>query len=123
MRNYELTLVFSDEAQEEKLQELLGEIAGFVQGKGGLLGRQQVRREGKAPIGVLSCTLLAETLPEIEKLLKAKKEVVRFMLAKAVSYAQETPVLTKPMAQVSEEPKVAIEDIDKKLEEIFKETL
>lgn len=122
MRNYELTLIFSPEIVEEKIQELLGELAGFLQGKGALLGKQWARREGKARVGVLGFTVSPEVLPEVEQLLKEKKEVLRFMLSIAPSKSLETPVMVKPAPQIAEEQKVSMEDIDKKLEEIFKTT-
>jgi len=122
MRNYELTLIFSSEIMEEKIQEFLGEVAGFLQGKGGLLGKQWARREGKERIGVLGFTIAPEVLLEIEELLKGKKEILRFMLSIAPSKSLETPVIVRPEPQIAEEQKVSIEDIDKKLEEIFKAT-
>ena len=122
MRNYELTLRFSSELEEEKIQQVLGELAGFLQGKGGLLGKQWARREGKERIGVLGFTVSPEILPEVEQLLKEKKEILRFMLSVAPLKPLETPVIMKPAPQILEEQKVSMEDIDKKLEEIFKTT-
>ena len=122
MRNYELTLRFSSELEEEKIQQVLGELAGFLQGKGALLGKQWARREGKERIGVLGFTIAPEVLVEVEELLKEKKEIVRFMLSIAPSKSLETPVMVKPAPQIPEEQKVSMEDIDKKLEEIFKTT-
>jgi hypothetical protein len=122
MRNYELTLLFSSEVMEEKIQELLGELAGFLQGKGGLLGKQWARREGKERIGVLGFTVSPEVLMGVEELLKGKKEILRFMVSKAPTKSVETPAVMKPVPQILEEQKVSMEDIDKKLEEIFKTT-
>jgi|GEM_PF-3568059 ribosomal protein S6 len=122
MRNYELTLLFSSEIMEEKIQELLGELAGFLQGKGALLGKQWIRQEGKARIGVLAFTVSSEVLLDAEQFLRGKKEILRFMLSIAPSKSLETPVIVKSSPQIAEEQKVSIEDIDKKLEEIFKAT-
>lgn len=124
MRNYECTLVFSPEEGEEQIQQLLGELAGFLQEKGALLGKQWARREGKERVGVLGCTIAPEVLPEIEQWIRGKKEVKRFMIGKALVRPVETPVIVKStVPQTTIEEKVSIEDIDKKLEEIFKTTL
>jgi ribosomal protein S6 len=122
MRNYELTLLFASEIVEEKIQELVGELAGFLQGKGALLGKQWARREGKAKVGVLAFTVSSEVLLAAEQFLKGKKEILRFMLSIAPVKPLETPVIMKPAIQLPEEQKVSMEDIDKKLEEIFKTT-
>ncbi|TSC97885.1 MAG: hypothetical protein Greene101447_268 [Parcubacteria group bacterium Greene1014_47] len=122
MRNYELTLLFSSEIMEEKIQELLGELTGFLQGKGALLGKQWTRREGKARVGVLGFTIAPEILKEVEQLLKQKKEIARFMVSIAALRSLATPVIVKPAMEPPEEQKVSMEDIDKKLEEIFKTT-
>jgi len=122
MRNYELTLLFSSEVMEEKIQELLGEVAGFLQGKGALLGKQWTRREGKVKVGVLAFTVSSEVLLEAEQFLREKKEILRFMVSIAPPKPLETPVITRLTPQIPEEQKVPIEDIDKKLEEIFKTT-
>jgi len=120
-----------------------------IKGKRPLLAPIGKHKEGF--LATLSFTLIPEHLEAFEKYCKEQKDILRFLVAKHIRHAQKaqptiarphpTPVLAtaagetltpvteaesneKPArsaSQTSGEEKIDLEDIDKKLEEIFKE--
>lgn len=141
MRNYELTLVFSGDLKTEQLTQALEEIISFIQDKGGILLNQEIRgkRALLAPIkaqkegnlAVVKFTIDPSHKEELGKYLKEDSKILRFLCIVSVSRKakQKTPHLTPsiaypamPKEQVQEETKsIDLGDIDKKLEEIFKQ--
>jgi ribosomal protein S6 len=140
MRNYELTLVFSGDLKTEQLTQALEGIISFIQGKGGIMLNQEIRgkRALLAPIKThkegslasLKFTIDPSHREELEKYLKEQKQILRFLCLVSVSRkAKEkiphlAPSLAYPaMPQASTEETKGIDlgDIDKKLEEIFKQ--
>ena len=138
MRNYELTLLLKADLMESELQELLGEIASILQDEGALIMSQDskgkralpasLKKHSEAELAVVKFALDPQKLGGVEKSLKAKENILRFTLlsylpkkAKERTIAQTiaTPAIREP----TEEEKVEIGDIDKKLEEIFKDEL
>jgi len=122
MKNYELTLILSSELDGEALNKIIQDIAAFIQEKGGLLKSQELR--GKQRQGILALLVFSlnpEALESIQKKLKEEKQILRSMLTIAQRKRAETPTLqTAPKIAESEQPRMSVEDIDKKLEEIFK---
>ena len=138
MRNYELTLLVKADSTEAKLKELLGEITSILQDAGALLMGQEskgkrslgspIQKHHEAELAVIKFTLDPQKLVEIEKGLKAKDAILRFALLLYMPRKSEKRIAARSVAvpaisEAPEQQKVEIEDIDKKLEEIFKDEL
>jgi small subunit ribosomal protein S6 len=92
MRSYDVSLIFSPLLEEQKVNDIVQQLASFVQEKGGILGNQQIRgkRPLLAPINkhkegylvILSFTLATEQLSEFEKQCKEHQDIIRFLVAK-----------------------------------------
>ena len=138
MRNYELTLILSPEKSESETNDMFQNLVAFIQDKGGILEKQNItpKRDLGVPIqkkeqgvlATLSFNVAQENLPEIEKKLKENTDVLRYMISKKSPIRVmkkrakriETTTLST-ISQAKKEPKAEVKDIDKKLEEIFKE--
>jgi len=138
MRNYELTLLLKADLSESELQELLGEVVSMLQDAGALIMSQDakgkrrlpapVQKHSEAELAVVKFVLDPQKLEGIEKNLRAKENILRFTLLcyipqkareRTIAKTFATPITREP----TEEEKVEIGDIDKKLEEIFKDEL
>jgi len=138
MRNYELTLLFKTDLTESELQELLGKIASMLQDEGALIISQDskgkrvlgapIKKHSEAELAVVKFALDPQKLEGIEKSLRAKESILRFTLLSYTPQKAKERTIAKTVAtpvthEVTEEEKVEIGDIDKKLEEIFKDEL
>lgn len=141
MRNYELTLVFSGDLKAEQLTQALEEIVSYILSKGGILLNQEIRgkrallspinskKEGN--LAALKFTIDSSNIGELEKHLKEDQKILRFLCIVLVSrkLKEKTPHLAPsigypamPKEQTQAEIKsIDLGDIDKKLEEIFKQ--
>ncbi len=136
MRNYDLTLVFSPLLAEGEANDIFQRFVSFVQEQGGILGDQRLL--GKKPLlapirgakegylAIVTFSLGEEKLPSLVKECKENAQVLRFFILKQVKKtkkARVTPVSTPTpiLAEEKKEEKIDLNDIDKKLEEIFKE--
>ena len=119
MRNYELTVLLKTGPAESELQELLGEIASLLQNEGALIVSQEskgkrflktpVKKQQEAELAVLKFTLDPAKLEGTTKNLKAKELTRAKTMAPPANQEEQ------------EEQRVELGDIDKKLEEIFKD--
>jgi len=138
MRNYELTLLLKADLRESELQKLLGEIASMLQDEGALITSQDskgrrtlpalVKKHSEAELAVVKFALDPQKLVGIEKSLRAKENILRFALLSYIPQKAKERTIAKTVAtpavkETTEEQKVEIGDIDKKLEEIFKDDL
>lgn len=138
MRNYELTLLLQVDLTEGELQGHLGEIASMLQDEGALIISQDskgkrallapVNKHSEAQLAVMKFTADPQKIENIDKNLKEKESVLRFALLSYTSQKAKQRIIVKtPAASVAkeatEEEKVEIGDIDKKLEEIFKDEI
>ena len=136
MRNYELTLILKADLMESELQEFLGEIASMLQDEGALMISQNnkgkralgapVKKHSEAILAVVKFVLDPQKLAGVEKNLRSKESILRFILLSYLPKKAKERTIVKtvaaPIIQGStEEEKVEIGDIDKKLEEIFKD--
>lgn len=142
MRNYELTLVFSGNLKTEQLIQALEDIVSLIQGKGGILLNQAIQgkrallspiktqREGN--LAELKFTIETSSMGELAKRLKENPKILRFLCVISVSKKAKgkTPHLTPSIGPIpaalkepiGEETKmIDLGEIDKKLEEIFKQ--
>ena len=136
MRNYELTLLLKTDLTESELQELMGETASMLQDEGALMISQNnkgkralgapVKKHSEAILAVIKFVLDPQKLAGVEKNLRSKESILRFTLLSYLPKKAKERTIVKtvaaPITQGStEEEKVEIGDIDKKLEEIFKD--
>ena len=136
MRNYELTLLLKAGLMESELQELLGEVASMLQDEGALIMSQDskgrralpapVKKHSEAELAVVRFVLDPQKLEGVGKSLRAKESILRFALLSYIPQRAQKRTIAKTIAtpitrEPTEEEKVEIGDIDKKLEEIFKD--
>ena len=138
MRNYELTLLLKASVDESSLQGLLGEIASMLQDEGALIITQDikgkrallapVKKHSEAQLAVIKFTMDPQKIESMDTNLKNKESILRFALLTYTPQKAKERLIAKPVATpaiAKEEPaeveKVEIGDIDKKLEEIFKD--
>ncbi|MBI1984954.1 MAG: 30S ribosomal protein S6 [Candidatus Wildermuthbacteria bacterium] len=136
MKDYELTLVIKSDTTEDAQNSLLQGIAALIQEKGGILEKQDVKKnvflpsaiqkQNTAVIAVLKFKAPQEIIEGLEKRVKEEKTVLRAMITKfqkpkAVRIPSFSPLRHPVAAQTEEGQKMSAEEIDKQLEEIFKE--
>ncbi|OHA69115.1 MAG: 30S ribosomal protein S6 [Candidatus Wildermuthbacteria bacterium RIFCSPLOWO2_01_FULL_47_18] len=131
MNTYQLTILVNPEVQEDSLNAVLGRIAEAVQKLGGIVEQQDmqkkvqlaypIQKQREAYRGLLTFAMDPKEVEAFQKLVQGQKEVLRFLLIVAPKVKVEIPTLAKASTKPVEEEKMSIEDIDKKLEEIFKE--
>ena len=125
MKNYELALILSLELNTEELNKAIQDIAAFIQEKGGLIKNQELRGKQRGGIlATLAFSVNAQEIENIQKKLKENARILHFMAIlapkKRIAAAPSLSVQQAPKITMSEEPKMSAQDIDKKLEEIFK---
>jgi len=124
MKNYELTLITSS-------KDTLSRIGAKVQESDGIVSKEEMRGP---TIAVIVFTMQPEKLEQLQAVLKEDEGVERYMLlikpqrkvqkAPSIAPTAQTPVSGAPSLPAGEEKieeKIKIGEIDKKLEEIFKE--
>lgn len=135
MNNYQLTILITPEVQEDSLNAVLGKIGDTVQKTGGIIAQQEIQKritlgypikqQHEAFQAIVRFAMDPRQVEALQKTVQSQKEVLRCMLSVARIQKVEVPTLAKahPPAggPIAEEEKMSIEDIDKKLEEIFKE--
>lgn len=142
MRNYELTLILDPNLGAEELTYTLEALVSFVQGKGGILLSQEnkgkkallapIKNHAEGIVAVLKFTMDATHIADLEKQLKENAKVLRFLCLIAVSRKakDKTPHLVPSLASMPQTPReqeatetkpMDLGEIDKKLEEIFKQ--
>jgi ribosomal protein S6 len=132
MRNYNASLIFSPLLQEQQVNDILQQLASFVQDKGGILGTQDIR--GKRPLlapihnvqegylATLSFTLLPEHLEGFEKTSGEQKEILRFLIAKQAKKRKTKKQTLAPSPQPISLPQTPeAEPIASKVSETLKE--
>ena len=134
MRNYELTLIVSPEISEGAVNDIIGKVTTQIQEEGGIISKEEVLGRRKLPsfiqkhpsgyLTLVSFSMQPEQLTGVEKTIKEEKQILRHMLLSKPLKVREIPTITTktPTTKTAEsEEKINIEDIDKKLEEIFKD--
>lgn len=147
MRNYEATLILSPQASAVEVNDTVQELASLVQGEGGILDEQNVlgkktllapiRNHKEGYVALLSFNLNQEKLPNLEKNLRDRQQILRYLLLlkqpRKMARAQDRPAPKRletqkelgeeTRAEPKKEEKIELKDIDEKLREIFKEEL
>ena len=135
MRNYDLTLIFSPLLAPEEANDLFQQFVSFVQEQGGILGDQRllgkkpllapIRHVKEGYLAVITFSLNEEKLSSLEKKCKETQQILRFFIVKQAKRVikKARVALTPEIALASvqkKEGKIDLQDIDQKLEEIFK---
>ena len=124
-KNYELTLLFPVQEKEQGEEKILASINDVIQKNKGKLKDSvspskitlgyPIKAQSRASLSVIGFSCEPEGLIEIEKQLKEKKEILRYFLAKK----NPKKIFRFPIFKNKDSNKVELEDIDKKIEEIF----
>ena len=147
MRNYEATLILSPQASAAEVNDTVQELASLVQGEGGILDEQNmlgkktllapIRNHKEGYVALLSFNLNQEKLPNLEKNLRDREQILRYLLLlkqpRKMAKTQHQPMPKRletqnelgeeTRAEPKKEEKIELKDIDEKLREIFKEEL
>ena len=142
MRNYELTLIFTADLGTEQLTQAVESVVSLIQGNGGILLSQDIKGKKAllAPIkshkegivAALKFTMDASHMQDLEKYLKENTKILRFLCLISISrkVKNKTPHLVPSLGsalRIPQEQKdtetrsIDLGEIDKKLEEIFKQ--
>lgn len=134
MKLYELTYLISPDLSGEELKTFSQKIDDIIREEGGVLieGKNPVKKELNYPIKkkkiayltVVNFHLDPTKLEILQKKLKAKSQILRYLLI-AKKLAKKVPsVSIKPPKKIFKKPeeKVELGEIEKKLEEILGET-
>lgn len=139
MKNYELTFLITPEISEEeakafsqKIVSLIQEEGGVLVGEANLLNKKlaySIKKQTQAYLAVLFFQLEPQKLANLEKKLKAEKQILRYLILTKVPVKEKLvkakrvpklPISRKPTPKTKEK-KVELKEIEKKLEEILHE--
>tara|TARA_Y100000310_G_scaffold345762_1_gene469556 strand:+ start:7911 stop:8330 length:420 start_codon:yes stop_codon:yes gene_type:complete len=138
MKNYELTILLSPVLTQEQLQETFQQLTTSLQNQGAIVmsqdlkGRRSllspIKGNQEATLAVIKFTLDPVKLEQLKTSLNKQDSILRLMLLSWTPRKTEQKIMPQPqtMPQQTPEPeaeKVEVGDIDKKLEEIFKDEL
>jgi ribosomal protein S6 len=124
MNYYELAYLISSKIDEESLKKTVEEINQFLSKEGKVLFSQTplkktlaypIKKEEKAFLGSIEFEAEGEKIKGIEKMLKDKKEVLRYLIVKKKKPKEKLKIEHPTKKQ----KKVKISEIDQKLKEIL----
>jgi len=146
MRNYEINYLISSKLSEEEVKKISEKINSFIREEEGILDRESnssklrlgypIKKERQVNLLVSDFSVEPEKLGNLEKKIKSEPMILRFLIStkkavrvefrrqkfapkiKTFALSSVREKITKPL---SEEEKVELEDIEKKLEEILGE--
>ena len=132
MQRYELAYLISDEIPEEEVKSLQNKVASSIQEEGGILNKENVflrrqlaypiKRQAQAYLVVSDFQLNPEKLADFEKKLKETAQILRYLiLIKKSPRPMKTVFRIRKPKEITEEKKVELKEIEKKLEEILNE--
>lgn len=132
MKLYEFTYLIYPNLSREEINSLEDRINSFIkEGKGTIVKSSSVVKKTLAyPIKKIREAFLAnlifnlesEKVESLEKKIKSEKRIIRYLLLKKkVSKKIITPYRLRVKTKIKTKPKVELEEIEKKLEEILGE--
>lgn len=136
MKDYELTLIVPHDTTEDALHAFLQDLSTWIQGKEGIVEKQDIKKNVAllSPIQKHTLAYVATfkfkaqepMIEELQKKVKDEKLVIRAMVTKfhkqkAVRIPSFSPLKSSSTPVAKEAQKMTTEEIDKQLEEIFKE--
>jgi len=136
MKNYELNYLISSDLTEEEAKVLQEKVASFIQEEEGILNEKgnpvkkrlayPIEKQLQAYLVFLTFQLEPEKLASLKRKVEEEKEILRYLLIiklkaeKTAAPRRRRPELTpKVIKKTTEEKKVELKEIDKKLEEIL----
>lgn len=129
MRVYELTYLILPELKEAELNSLQEKITSLIQNDGGVLISSEtpvkktlfcpIKKKMEAFLATLSFELKPEKLENLEKKLKAEKNILRYLIV-TKKMPKKVPIVKAKRKPIKRE-KVELKDIEKKLKEILGE--
>lgn len=133
MRIYNLIYLIPVDLEEKDVLEKLEELTSFIQENGGvLIERKELRRKKlgyvikkkkEAYLGILEFQSPPEKLFELEKKLKDSPWLLRYMIAgKTPASVKRVPDKIAVTRRAEKTPKVELEQIEEKLEEMLKDS-
>lgn len=128
MKFYELTYLISSKLTTSEAQEFSEEIVDWIKREGGILSETHnptkrrlaylIKKEREGFLVTLDFYFKPEKLEDLTKKMKSEDKILRSLIfAKKQPKKAELPKMPK----IKKEEKVALEDIEKKLEEILGE--
>jgi len=137
---YELTCLISPDSSEKDLKNLIQGIKNFIANEKGVLKKETnpvkqelgypIKEKNEAFLVNFTIELNPESLERLEKDLKEKKEILRYIILVRKS-EKEIPIKTKKKPEelivdkkeeeIKRPEKIELEKIDEKIEEILKE--
>jgi len=129
MKSYELTYIISPKLTESEAQKFSEEIIDWIKKEGGILSdthnplkrrlAYQIKKEAEGFLASLGFYFNPEKLVNLTEKVKSETKILRsLIITKELAKKTESP----KMLETKKEEKVAIEDIEKKLEEILGES-
>ena len=137
-QNYELTYIISGQMPEEAAGKISQQISDFIQSKQGLILENSamqkinlaytIKKEDTAWFQTVYFGLETELAPDLAKMVKEIKAILRYLLLKKLPYKAAKPMRRRKPKVVSEttgpktdaSQKTELEEIGKKLDEILK---
>ncbi|MFH1657134.1 MAG: 30S ribosomal protein S6 [bacterium] len=132
MKHYQLTYLISSDLTEDEAKNVQENLNSLVQDKKGILVSSgaplvkkrlgyAIQKKINAYLGSLSFCLEKENLPELQQEIKNKKEILRSMLFFQKPAKKESLKIRRVRKEEpkTEEEKIEIAEIDKKLDEIL----
>ena len=136
MKHYELTYLISSDLLEEETKSFSEKVVLLIQEAEGIIKNKSIPLRGKlaypikkqeeAYLAVLNFQLNPEKLTDLEKKLKSEEQILRYLLlvkkpAREMKRFARKTTIEKPVSAQSQEKKVELKEIEKKLEEILNE--
>jgi ribosomal protein S6 len=135
MKFYELAFLTPNLSIEEKekldkdIEQIIKNLKGEIQEK--FIEKKKfaytVKKNTEGFLGIISFSLEASSLSNFKKELKDNKNIIRAMIesknikpGEKMEKEKRSPAAQKPKPSLPKKPKVKIEELDKKLEEILK---
>ena len=136
MKYYELAYLAAPEISDENLTALKEKVVAFVQKKGEILGEVRppikrilgypIKKRKNAFLATIYFSAPADLANDLKKMLDKEKEILRYLIIikREPAEAAAPPIPEKFKKAPAEfkktrEPKVELEEIEKKLEEIL----
>ncbi len=132
MKHYELTCLISSKISEEEAKKIQEKTTSFIQENGGILIHEKspevkrlaypVQKEPVAFLIIMEFQLAAEKIAPLEKNLKSEKEILRYLLVIKPALKKTKAIRSIKRAKAekpTEERKVELKEIEKKLDELL----
>jgi len=122
---YQLAYLISPELKKGEIEKLQKDLISFFEKEGVLDKVEQplkrtlfypIKKKTEAFLGAIYFYLETEKIKELEKKLKEKGEILRYLIV-----SEKAPKKIKIEKKLKKPEKVKLEEIEKKIEEILKE--